>query len=373
LFATEKTFFKQFCAGESLAASKPVLQKLSRNGISTILDYAVETATDEAALDDFETHVLETIELASSEKAITFSCVKVSGLCEPEVMEAVSDVLADDWQLKYRVDPAWSSSDIAAAVSSIAQRHGKLLLPIHVQKFARAIDRLDRICARASAKGLSLLVDAEQSWFQPMIDLTTLLMEARYNNKRACVWNTYQMYLRDGLTRLKADAAAADGRFVFGAKLVRGAYMLAESTCAAERQQRNPVHANISATHRAYDSAVELLLDRPSASLMVASHNAQSLLRTTQLMRDRRISPNDPRVNFAQLYGMADHLTYGLASRDFRACKYVPFGPVAEVVPYLLRRVHENSGMLGRAAEERHLLAAELRRRLISLPKNVFK
>ena len=235
------------------------------------------------------------------------------------------------------------------------------------------LDRLDGLAALAAARGVRVMVDAEHTYFQPAIDHICLELMRKYNRGGgAVVHNTYQCYLTATAAKLERHAALANREgWHFGAKLVRGAYLHLERARAARLGYADPVHATIEDTHACFDAAVAFALTRPdvrsgrsAANVLVASHNRASVERALDVMADEGLDARTSKVYFGQLLGMADHLTFTLGAHGYRAYKYVPYGSLYEVMPYLLRRAHENGDLLSsNVAGERALLVGELARR----------
>jgi len=272
---------------------------------------------------------------------------------------------------------AWSNSlaieTLHETLTSRCRQEGPLsravLNPEEVGLVMRMRARVDELAALASQKNVRLMIDAEHNKFQPAIDNLTLQLAQKYNRgATAVIFGTYQMYLKDSRRRLEMDMArAAAGGHVFAAKLVRGAYMVMERREAGEQGREDPVHATLQDTHDCYNAAVELVISKVGAGkveLMIATHNQHSVELALRAMQSHGLAPATSPVYFGQLLGMADHLTFTLGSAGYKAYKYVPYGKVQEVMPYLVRRAQENSGMLGGAALELKMLAAELGRRL---------
>jgi proline dehydrogenase len=230
----------------------------------------------------------------------------------------------------------------------------------------------------AAACGTRLLIDAEQARFQPAIDNLVLDMQRKYNaverSDKPIVYNTYQCYLKDVPDRLRIDVQRSERfSYHFGAKLVRGAYMESEREFAKEMGVPSPVHESIQDTHECYNNAVEFLLEysashsetKVGVELMLATHNQESIEKAIDNMNKYGIDRRDATVSFGQLYGMADNLTYGLGLHGYRAYKYVPYGEIKMVMPYLIRRANENSSLAGGAARELRMIGTELKRRLL--------
>lgn len=331
--AIKATIFKQFCGGETIAESLETAARLGKSGIGTILDHSVEGQDDEDALDDTVTEVLRTIAVAKERTDIPFCVFKPTGI---------------------------SRTDLLADVSV-----GKALNADEQAEWQRVQHRMERLCQAAHDADAPLLVDAEESWLQPAIDALVEAMMAKYNRQRAIVYNTAQLYRHDRLAFLKAShRKAEEGGYHLGMKLVRGAYMEKERERAADRGYPTPIHANKAAVDRDYDAAIVYCLEHLGrVSLMAGTHNEQSSLLLARLMHERGIAHNDARICFAQLLGMSDNISYNLAAAQYRVAKYVPYGPVREVLPYLIRRAAENTSVKGQTGRELGLLLAERKRR----------
>lgn len=333
-WAVKATLFKHFCGGETIDESLLTAQKLGDVGVGTILDYSVEGQEDDDSLDHTRDEILLTIAAAKQRTDIPFSVFKVTGLSPTALLEKISknDALsADDtheWQL--------------------------------VQ------GRVDRICQAAHDAGIPVLIDAEDSWYQPAIDAVATQMMERFNAKSAIVFNTIQLYRHDRLAFLKESFAAAEkGDYHLGVKLVRGAYMEKERDRAAEQGYPSPIHADKAAVDRDYDEALRFCvahIDR--LAVMAGTHNEQSSLLLARLLEEHGIARNDRRVWFAQLLGMSDNISYNLAEAGYKVAKYVPYGPVRAVLPYLIRRAQENTSVAGQMGRELRLIVQERKRRV---------
>jgi proline dehydrogenase len=222
-----------------------------------------------------------------------------------------------------------------------------------------------RICEDANRKKIGVLVDAEESWIQDPVDALTILMMDTFNKDRAVVYNTIQLYRHDRLAFLKDSYEAAVNRsFILGAKLVRGAYMIKERKRAAEKGYPSPIQPSKEATDRDYDAAVLFAIDNlDTIATIVATHNEQSNLYATQLLDQKNLPHNHKHIHFSQLYGMSDNITFNLAKEGFSVSKYLPFGPIEDVIPYLMRRAQENSSVSGQTGRELGLIKRELERR----------
>ncbi|KAA9332349.1 proline dehydrogenase [Hymenobacter busanensis] len=331
--AVKYTIFQQFCGGETIDECKPVIAELGRYHIGTILDYSVEGEGSEQSFDATRDELLRTIDLAAGNPHIPFSVFKVTGVADSALLEKV--------------------------------QAGKPLSAAEQTRYDRGLERVDAICRRAFEKKVRVFVDAEESWFQTTIDDLARDMMRRYNRERAIVWNTYQLYRHDRLDGLKADyeLGVAEGYYV-GAKLVRGAYMEKEARTASQRGYQNPINPTKAATDQLYNEALRFSvahLDR--LAICAGTHNEDSSRLLTELMAEHELAPNDERIWFAQLYGMSDNLSYNLAHAGYNTAKYVPYGPVEAVMPYLLRRADENTAIAGQSSREFLLIKREIERR----------
>jgi proline dehydrogenase len=332
-FIIRPTIFRHFCGGESLDACDPVIVKLGRSGIGTILDYSVEGENDEASFDLTCREILATIDKARQNPHIPFSVFKVTGLGDGDLLKKVQERSA--------------------------------LLPAEEAAFERMRQRVNSICQNAHASGVQVFVDAEESWYQDTIDQLALEMMARYNQEKAIVFNTYQLYRHDRLDVLKRnfEQAQAAGYFL-GAKLVRGAYMEKEAQAARQQGLPSPINPSKAATDHLFNAALRYGVSHLAGmSLCAGTHNEESCYHLLELMVLHDIPAGDPRIYFAQLYGMSDNLSYNLAHGGFHVAKYVPYGPVEAVIPYLLRRAEENTAIAGQSSREFNLVRQEIARR----------
>ncbi len=327
------TIFRQFCGGETIDESLDTAAKLARSGIGTILDHSVEGADDEGALDHTVEEVLRTIAVAKGRTDIPFCVFKPTGIARVEILEKVS-----------------------AKVTLSADEQAE---------WERAQARMARICAAAAEAGVPTLVDAEESWIQDAIDVLVSAMMERYNTKRALIYNTVQLYRHDRLAFLKRSTEEARSKgYLLGVKLVRGAYMEKERERAAEKGYRDPIQPDKAACDRDYDEALRWCVEHVDrVSFVAGTHNEQSSLLLARLMEERGIAHDDTRVWFSQLLGMSDNISYNLAASGYRVAKYVPYGPVKEVLPYLIRRAAENTSVKGQTGRELGLILAERKRR----------
>lgn len=329
----KKTAFEHFCGGESIEQSEEVIQQLAKYRVGTILDYSVEGEKSEHGFDVTMEEVLRTIEKARHSKNIPFCVFKVTGLASAEVLERI--------------------------------HAGNVLSPEDTGAFQRARERVNKICQKAHASGVPVLIDAEETWIQDPIDKLADEMMARYNKSTAIVYNTYQMYRINSMDNLIYDYHdALHGDYFIGAKVVRGAYMEKERKRAQQMNYPSPIQPDKQATDQAFNEALEFCIKHiDRIYVMCGSHNDHSNTLLMERMAEKDISPEDLRVWFAQLYGMSDNISFNLAKAGYNVVKYVPYGPVKAVMPYLLRRAQENTSVAGQSSRELTLIRRELRRR----------
>ncbi len=329
----KKTVFAHFCGGETIRESLKRVENLSHYQIGTILDFAREGEGRESDFDEVEAEIIRTIEEASQNQWIPFAVFKPSGIASVEVLTK--------------------------------KEAGKPLTEGEELAFQKLRKRFDNICSYAANKNVRIMIDAEESWFQNTVDALAHDMMIKYNKNRAIVFNTIQLYRHDRLAFLKESLAAAErGSYFLGVKLVRGAYLEKENRVAAEKGTRSPINASKELTDKAYDEALRFCLGQIGRiSICAGTHNEQSAKLITMLMEKHGIAHDDNRIHFAQLLGMSDHLSFNLASRSYNVAKYVPYGTVQELLPYLTRRAQENSSVLGQTSRELNLLTSEMRRR----------
>uniref|UniRef100_A0A7S1SX85 Proline dehydrogenase n=1 Tax=Tetraselmis chuii TaxID=63592 RepID=A0A7S1SX85_9CHLO len=359
----KQTFFKQFCAGENSDEVLPVMHKLHSRGVGSILDYAAEadlsTGTTAAV---FETSGVESVYTKMIEAhcdgnlAKYLDAVALAAKAPPgEGVVAMKITSLGNPLLLQRM--AIARDDIPADLSEEEE-----------QLAARVHERVGAIASAAQASGVELLVDAEHSYFQVAIDSVAMRAMRTYNKDDAVVYNTYQCYLKDSGPKLEAHLAEAEAKgFQLGAKLVRGAYMNLERQRAEELCYPSPIHDTIQDTHDNFNRCMEMMLDSVAAErghLVIATHNEESCKRAMRTMSTLGIHPSNMRVKFGQLQGMCDFLTYSLSAYGYRSYKYLPYGPLHEVLPYLIRRAQENSDMLGATDIERSLMLSEVWRRM---------
>lgn len=331
----KKTAFDHFCGGESIEKTDAVAGLLDNYGVNVILDYSVEGENSEAGFVHVMEETIRTIEKANISSNIPFSVFKVSGIASAELLEKI--------QRKTSLDEA--------------DQHA----------FERVRSRVDGICRRAYDFKIPLLIDAEETWIQDTIDTLAYEMMAKYNKEKAIVFNTYQLYRTDSLKNLRdAHHVATMYNYFLGAKVVRGAYMEKERERADSMGYPSPIHPDKDATDAAFNQALAFCIDnKQRISVMCGSHNDYSNYYLTVLMEKHCLKNSDERVWFAQLYGMSDNITFSLAKAGYKAAKYLPYGPVRAVMPYLLRRAAENTSVAGQSSRELALIRKEIKRRKV--------
>jgi proline dehydrogenase len=327
------TVYNHFCGGETLEESKRTIHQLDERNVGVLLNYGVELKETEEDFDKTVDKNLEALAFGGENKAVKGLCIKLTGFGRVGLFEKI-------------------------------QARGKLSMP-EKRELLRVKKRFDKICMAASANEVPLYVDAEESWIQNPLDELVEEMMAKYNRTQCIVFNTFQLYRHDKLAYLRGqiDKAKA-GHYLLGAKIVRGAYMEKERDRAAEKNYPSPIHANKAAVDRDFDQAVTLCLQNPdNVFVCVASQSEESNLHTIRQMAQMNIEPASPRVIFSQLYGMGDNITFNLARHGFHATKYLPYGPVKDVIPYLIRRAQENTSVAGQTGSELALIRKEIKRR----------
>lgn len=327
------TIFRQFCGGETIGESLVTARGLAARGVGTILDYSVEGEDSPAAMDGTAAEILRTIAAAKGNPDIPFSVFKPSGV----IPRAILAKVAANEALTHEESTEWG----------------------------RARQRVEHICTAAHAADVPVLIDAEESWTQDPVDKLTTDMMRRFNTRRAIVYGTAQLYRHDRLAflRREVEQARAEG-FHVGMKLVRGAYMEKERERAARMGYTDPIGANKAAVDKDYDDALRFCManiDR--VAILNGTHNEASTLLLARLMREAGLANNDPRIHFGQLLGMSDNISFNMAAAGYNVVKYVPYGPVRKVLPYLIRRAQENTSTRGQTGRELSMLTAERARR----------
>jgi proline dehydrogenase len=344
-----KTIFQQFVGGETLEETAKVADKLEEYNVKVILDYGVEGKEGERNFDNARDEFIKVIDYAATQANIPFISIKVTGFARFSLLE--------------KIDAAMHS--LQGTLMKRYLRAVMLLTTDEKKEWHKVRLRMLHVCAEADKKNIGVLVDAEETWIQDPVDALTLLMIDTFNKTKAVVFNTLQLYRHDRLKFLKDSyTAAAERNFILGAKLVRGAYMDKERARAAAMNYPSPIQPNKDACDKDYNEAVAFCIDHlDKIFVIVASHNEYSNLYTTQLLDETKFPHNHPHVHFSQLYGMSDNITFNLAKSGCSVSKYLPFGPIKDVIPYLMRRAQENSSVAGQTGRELALILKEIKRR----------
>ena len=333
------TVFKQFVGGETLEESARTAKLLGSYGVQVILDYGVEAKEGESNFDDVTSHIIEAIDFAATQNNIPFISVKITGIASHVLLEHLNEAP------RLRSGIHDSESENAS--------------------WQRVRERMYAICDVAQEKGVGILLDAEETWIQDPIDRLAIELMKEYNQEKVVVYNTYQLYRNDRLHFLQlSHRLAKEGGFLLGAKLVRGAYMEKERDRAIKLGYASPIHLNKEATDKDFDAAATYCIsNKDTISLLLATHNEASNIAIATAMTNLSFEKNDQHVHFSQLFGMGDHITFNMAVQGYNVSKYLPFGPINEVIPYLMRRAEENTSVNGQTNKELVLLKTELARR----------
>jgi proline dehydrogenase len=327
------TVFDHFCGGTTEDDCLTVVDKMYTKGVSSVLDYSVEGKEEEEQFDAALEMTLKTIEFAKERAAIPFAVFKPTGFGRFYLYEKIGE---------------------------------KQPLTAEEQKeWNKVIERFDIVCKAAYEKDVALLIDGEESWMQDAADDIVTDMMRKYNKEKAIVFNTLQLYRHDRLDYLKKlhEQAKVEG-FYIGMKLVRGAYMEKENKRAEEKGYPTPICESKEATDLNYDTTVVYMMDHlDRMAIFAGTHNELSSYKLIELMEAKGVLKNDPRIWFGQLYGMSDNISYNLAAHGYNVAKYLPFGPVRDVMPYLIRRAEENTSVAGQTSRELNLLKTERDRR----------
>ncbi|TAL62324.1 MAG: hypothetical protein EPN85_02935 [Bacteroidetes bacterium] len=331
--AVKATIYKQFCSGESIEESQQVVKRLSKSGVSSILDYSVEGKETVEDFDNTKKEVLRIIHIAKGNPAIPYTSLKITGVASIILLEKLSSKV----QLSKSEDSAW----------------------------AVAKNRINDICYNAFINNVPIYFDAEESWIQDTIDSMAEEMMLLYNKEKAIILTTLQMYRWDRIEYLnRLISKARNDKFFVGIKLVRGAYMEKENKRAFEFDYKSPIQPNKESTDRDFDKAVDICLSNIDlVKLCAGTHNEASSVHLVYKMKELGIPNNHPNVYFSQLYGMSDHITFNLADQGYNVTKYLPYGPVRSTLPYLIRRAEENTAIAGQMSRELKLILEELKRR----------
>ena len=345
----KNTIFSQFVGGETLEETSDVVKKLDPFHVQIILDYGVEGKEGEENFDHATDEFIKVIKYAASEPHVPFVSVKLTGLARFSLLEKLHS--ASDY------------NDIINGTVSI-----KDLDEDEKTEWQKVSIRLEKICEAATESDTGVLIDAEESWIQNPVDALTMQMMQKFNVQKPVVYNTVQLYRQDRLQFLKDSYEASKrNNYLLGVKPVRGAYMEKERKRALELDYTSPIQPDKEHTDADYNEALKFCIEHiDNIFIIVASHNEQSNLLATQLMQQSGIDANSDHVLFSQLYGMSDNITFNLAKAGFNASKYLPFGPIKDVIPYLMRRAQENSSVSGQTGRELGLIKKEIKRREIT-------
>lgn len=329
----KRTIFKQFCGGESLQDSLKTVDRLADSNIKTILDFSAEGEKNEKAFDKNKREILRSLEIAKDTPNIPTGVMKLTGFCSFGLMAK--------------------------------KQAGKPFSKEQQKRYNTFLKRVDEVCQKAVAHDKFLFIDGEETWIQDTIDEVVNDMMAKYNQDKIYIFNTFQMYRKAALGNLKAiHQRGKSEEFKVGAKLVRGAYMEKERDRAEEKGYADPIHPDKKSTDQAYNDAVTFCLEHfNDIALCAGTHNEESSLLTAKLMQKLNIEKGNPKVYLAQLFGMSDNISYNLANAGYNVAKYVPYGEVRKVLPYMMRRAEENTSISGQSSREYNQVKKEIARR----------
>lgn len=333
-WAIRPTVYSHFCGGETITECEKTVATLANNKVHTILDYSAEGKEQETDLDATHQRILEAIEATQGDDRHGFSVFKVSGVASTALLQKAAE-------------------------------HPEQLNDLESKAWERVRARVDTLCSRAAELGTPIFIDAEETWLQGAIDALALNQMRRHNTERAVVFNTLQLYRHDRLAYLKAlTHQAAEEGWHLGVKLVRGAYMEKERERAAEHGYTSPIQPNKAATDRDFNAGIQWCVEHlDRVAFCAGSHNEASNALLAKCLENAGIPADDPRVWSAQLLGMSDHISFNLSQSGLNVAKYVPFGPIRETIPYLIRRAEENSSVTGQTSRELELIRREVQRR----------
>ncbi len=330
----KKTIFSQFCGGETIEDCEQAIKNLGSFGIGTILDYSVEGKTSSEDFEKTTLEIIDTIKRAKESKTIPFAVFKVTGIARFDILEKAN-----------------TNEDLLSENDKIELDGIK--------------SRVERICKSGFDSNIPVFIDAEETWIQDIIDRISEEMMLKFNKEKAIIFNTLQMYRHDRIDFLeKAIIRAKNQNFHYGIKLVRGAYMEKERARAEAKGYLSPIQKDKLFSDLDYNKALEIIVKNIEIlALCAGTHNEESSLYLTKLLQENNLEENDQRIYFAQLLGMSDHISFNLANARFNVAKYVPYGPINEVMPYLLRRADENTSVAGQTGRELSLILKEKERR----------
>ena len=333
LFIVRATFFRQFCSGENLQESYETVKKLNKKNVKSYLHYSVEGLENEKTYDNSLNEVVKSIEFAASKDILDYTVFKPTAVASSVILNKVTEE--------------------------------KELSSFEKGLYIRIVDRFDIICKTAFENQIKILVDAEESWLQDAIDDIVLKMMIKYNTDSTIVYNTSQMYRHDRLKYLRElKKKSIENNFQIGIKLVRGAYIEKENKRAKKYNYKSPICESKHATDTNFNEGANFILSNlDNFSLFCGSHNEKSIYNILDIMKESKMQKNNPKIWFGQLYGMSDNISFNLAEEGYNVIKYLPFGPIKEVIPYLIRRAEENTSVKGQTSRELELIKKELKRR----------
>jgi len=327
------TIFKQFCGGETIAECEHTIAQLADGKVGTILDYSVEGEEEEHVFDFTCAEIIRTVDRAAGDKRVPITVFKITGIARFALLQKID-----------------AKQELTATEKA---------------EFEKVKKRCERICRTAFEKNVPIMIDAEETWIQKTIDELALDMMMLFNKEKLIVYNTYQMYRHDKLADLKADHLVAQkAGFILGAKVVRGAYMEKERKRALEMGYPSPIQPDKKSTDQDYDAAITYCVENiAEIGIVCGTHNENSCGVLAALLDQHQIDHNHPHVYFSQLLGMSDNLSFNLSDSGYNVAKYVPYGPVKAVMPYLFRRAQENTSIAGQTSRELDLIEREKKRR----------
>jgi len=332
-YIVKQTIFQHFCGGESLSDCQESIDTLYENNALTILDFGAEGKSEEEELNNVMSETIRAIKFAASNVSVPVISTKITGMVDNDILIKLQN---------------------------------KQALAVNEQKeYEALLERVDNVCSKAAELKVGVFVDAEESWMQDPIDDLVMNMMSKYNKDRVNIYNTYQLYRHDKLEDLKAHhKIATEGGFLFGAKLVRGAYMEKERERALEMNYKSPIQPDKASTDRDFDAGIDYCIrNYENIASCCASHNVESNRKQAVLIDELGLDKAHPHFNFCQLYGMSDYITFNIGKAGYNVAKYVPYGPIRDVVPYLIRRAQENSSVTGEMSRELSLIKSEIKRR----------
>ena len=327
------TVFDHFCGGVNEKDCLPIIDNMYGNGVYSVLDYSAEGKSVDNQFDFAMEKTLEILDFVKEKDALPFAVFKPTGFGRFKLFEKVTA--------------------------------GTKLTEEEQAEWGRIVNRFEKVCQKAHNLDVSLLIDAEESWMQDAADDLVLNMMRKYNKEKAVVFNTFQMYRWDRMGYIiKLHEAAKEEGFKIGAKVVRGAYMEKENDRADDKGYESPICKSKRLTDENFDAAIDYMMEHLEYfTIFAGTHNEQSTLKLVDLMEEKQVSPDDSRIWFGQLFGMSDHITYNLAAHGYSSVKYIPYGPVRDVMPYLIRRAEENTSVAGQTSRELTLITKERKRR----------